>query len=152
MDRDKAKYIGFECLLLLICLAAAGTAFAVQFQGKQLIGFDDGFMIVSSRFEYNYLAYIGGIVIFLAVLFESFKIFNKKVQRPQRPKAAFKVIASLIAAVFGLLMFGGLILEALAFLGLGGGMRPEILMDVMLFGMPVITTGCMVYNIFHERI
>jgi hypothetical protein len=152
MDKEKFRYLGFECLLLLVLSAAAGTAYAVQFQGRSMLGSDDSFMFVSTAYEYNYLAYIGGIVIFFAALAEAFKIFNKKVSRPRYPKAGFKVVATVIAAAFALLMFGGLLLETFAFLGLGGSMRPEILMNVMVFGMPVITAGCMVYNIFHEKL
>ena len=152
MDKEKFRYLGFECLLLLICSVAAGTAYAVQFQGRTMLESSDSFMFASIAYEYNYLAYIGGIVIFFAVLAEAFKVFNKKVSRPRNPKAGFKVLATIIAAAFALLMLGGLLLETIAFLGLGGSMCPEILMNVMLFGMPVITAGCMVYNIFHERL
>ena len=151
MDKAKIKYIGAEVLLMLVCCLEAGMAFAAQMVGRTPLGVDTSFLFASTAYEYDTLVYACGWGLYAVFVFVAFWFFKLKVTAPHAPGGKFKLLAILVAVALAALTGVGLIFESFMFLGMGGSMRPELLMYLSVIGMPAAALAGMIYNILRRE-
>lgn len=161
MDKDflkteKLKLIGFECLILVLANAMAAIAMYVQMLGRTFIDRTDSFIFWSDNYQYNYVAYALGWLLFLTYLIVAY-IFLLK--RPMIWMKNFgtgcKVLYIFLALLFCFIMIFVLVLAMFFKLGFTENMFPENLIFVTIYGFPISTAlfliGTMLYNQFSKR-
>lgn len=153
LKTEKYKLIGFECLILVLANVVGVAAMYLQMLGRTFIDRTDSFLFWSDNYQYNYVAYATGWVLFLAYLIVSY-IFL--LRRPmiwmKNYGAGCKILYVFLALFFCFIMIFVLVLFMFFKLGLTENMLPENLLLVTIYGFPISTDvlliGAMLYNQF----
>ena len=138
--KDKTKVIGFECLYLILLIAASIACDAIQFIGKKLVSDYSDLIFAGSEYKYNPFTYFIGAAIFLVCMYSLYYwILKKRIDELGKTGIGFIIIYSLFALAFSLIMFGIHAVELVLLLEINNNILPEFCQFLTTFGWPVIT-------------
>ena len=138
--KEKLKMFGAEAIYLLAATMVAALAAAIQTVGRTYIGDYSSFIWSGSEYSYNAIFYILGIILFVGSLVLGYRYFLKKRIVPFRDQSIpVRIVFIVLALLFAILMLAAVVFALFTVVGMNDNMRPEILMEITVFGWPILT-------------
>ena len=124
---------------MILMIAAAGICEFIQYLGKVYVGPWSSFVMAGDNFRFNYLSYTIGLVLFLCILFFSYRFILKKRFEKDTLYKLEKIIAVIIVIILSLIMVGVLVIVNLLILGFNNNIGSDVLLYITVIGWPAIT-------------
>lgn len=151
-DRDSESenglwIIGRLLIELIMMIVLSSVAFYMQFLQRKSLG-KIGILFSGTLYQYSYLMYFIGFVLFLLLLGVLLvKFFSVECRKILNEKLVWKILFWVLSLIGVLTMFFSLALLHFAMLGLGGAMSSNFLELVSIIGWPVLTFISMIVDI-----
>lgn len=140
LNKKYLKLIGMECLYMLAVIVIACIANMIQFIGRNYMNHYSGIIFSGDIYQYNFLSYICGALLFIITLFKLYRIIlNNHVIRLNDYKTISKIIFWIISVLLSFGMFLVIIAEMFLLLGLRDYMKPDVMSIMTVYGWPFIT-------------
>lgn len=138
--KNETRIIGSEALFLLASSVVAGIAAMIQMIGRRYDGDYSGFIFSGSNYTYNVFFYIAGLIIFVGFMIAGYRFYlQKRISSIGKSGVVSKVIFSIVALVFALVMLATLVLCFFLIIGLNDNMKPDVLFQLTGFGWPIFS-------------
>ncbi len=144
MEPTKGKLILRELLFLLIAIALAAVAAMIQTIGKEFSGKSSSFIFSSTNYDYNILAYILGMVLFLGGLWVVYHFLVKKYMTALGEDSGIRVAFGLLAFIFSAAMLAAIVFTLFAMVGMASNLKPDWMMLFTVIGWPILTFAFMI--------
>ena len=144
MESTKAKLILREILFLLITVALAAVAAMIQTIGKEFSGKSSSFIFSSKNYDYNVLAYLLGMVLFLGGMWVAYHFLLKKCMVALTEDGGTRVIFGVLAFLISVAMLAANAFTLFAMMGMGSSLKPDWMMLFTVIGWPIITFAFMI--------
>ena len=144
MESTKAKLILREILFLLITVALAAVAAMIQTIGKEFSGKSSSFIFSSKNYDYNVLAYLLGMVLFLGGMWVAYHFLLKKRMVALTEDGGTRVIFGVLAFLISAAMLAANAFTLFAMMGMGSSLKPDWMMLFTVIGWPIITFAFMI--------
>ena len=151
-DRDSGSenglwIIGRLLIELIMMIILSSVACYMQFLQRKSLG-KIGILFSGTLYQYSYLMYFIGFVLFLLLLGVFLvKFFSVECRKILNKKLVWKIIFWVLSLIGVLTMFFSLALLHFAMLGLGGAMNSNFLELVSIIGWSVLTFISMIVDI-----
>lgn len=130
--------MGFIILYMLLLIPMACLCEYIQTLGKTFIGNYSSFIFSGKNFEYNYLMYFLGLVIYACSVYFIYKLLKKRLDIIILSRTE-KFLSVVFVLIGGILMFAAMIYVLFLMFGMTGNMNPEALLWITVAGWPVGT-------------
>lgn len=130
--------MGFLILYMVLLIPIACLCEYIQTLGKTFIGNYSSFITSGDNFEYNYLMYVVGFVIYAGAVYILYRLMKKRVDITVF-SGAEKFGAVAVVLFFGILMFAAMIFVLFLMFGMTSNINPEALLWITVAGWPVGT-------------
>ena len=144
MESTKAKLILRELLFLLIAVALAVASAMIQTIGKEFSGKSSSFIFSSKNYDYNVLAYLLGMVLFLGGMWVAYHFLLKKCMVALTEDGGTRVIFGVLAFLISAAMMAANAFMLFAMMGMGSSLKPDWMMLFTVIGWPIITFAFMI--------
>ena len=150
-DRDSGSenglwIIGRLLIELVMMIVLSSIAFYMQFLQRKSLG-KIGILFSGTLYQYSYLMYFIGFVLFLLLLGVFLvKVFSVECRKVLKKKLVCKIIFWVLSLIGVLIMFFSLAFLHFVMLGLGGAMSSNFLELVSLIGWPILTFISMIVD------
>ncbi|MBR1528074.1 MAG: hypothetical protein IJ642_02080 [Oscillospiraceae bacterium] len=132
------KFLGLECLYLLVTIVIACVSAMIQMIGRGYTGDYADIIFSGANYSYHFFFYILGFCIYAGYLIFSYQYFlSERIDILDTCSIKIRILYILIALLFSVLMMIALVFVFLFILGLTDNMKPEILMNFTVFGFPL---------------
>ena len=139
--------LGWIFLYMLMMIVAAGICEFIQYLGKIYDGPWSSFVMDGDNFRFNYLSYTIGILLFLVILFFSYRFILKKKFETNTLYRYEKIVAVILVIFLSILMVVGLVAESILILGFTNNIGPDSMLWLTVLGWPAITMVFVLVNL-----